>query len=217
MSLNTSIINGTEYSDLKPSPTRRTTTSSSAIDVPATRAARSRRRSRRRRLDPAGLGIDKTKPSAPKDLKAPSHRSSTQVKLTWEASTDNVAVNNYVVRRAGKDIKTLDGDLLSYTDTGAQPGVTNSYRVVARDAAGNVSSESNQAKAKTPNALAPDRLRRADRVPELAGRLLLAGEIGGRGAGRARRARLRDRSIRRVEPGIVERRDRVAGVVAHRR
>ena len=147
-SLNTSLIKGTAYSDLNTESDRTYTYELYAIDGAGNKSGKVTTKVK----TPKGSdsdGIDKTKPSAPKDLKAVA-QASTQVKLTWQASTDNVAVNNYVVRRAGKDIKTLDGDLLSYTDTGAQPGVTNSYRVVARDAAGNVSSESNQAKAKTP-------------------------------------------------------------------
>ena len=48
--------------------------------------------------------------------------SSTQVKLTWEASTDNVGVKDYVLRREGVDFQTVDAPTLTFTDTNAVPG-----------------------------------------------------------------------------------------------
>ena len=76
--------------------------------------------------------------------------SSTQVKLTWEASTDNVGVKDYVLRRNDVEFQTVDAPTLTFTDTNAVPGSGNKYRLVARDAAGNVSPLSTTAKANTP-------------------------------------------------------------------
>ena len=85
----------------------------------------------------------------PKNLKAVP-LSSTQVRLTWEASTDNVGVKDYVLRRNGVEFQTVDAPSLTFTDTNAVPDSANNYRVVARDAAGNVSGLSTTAKAITP-------------------------------------------------------------------
>ncbi|MCQ4206114.1 discoidin domain-containing protein [Streptomyces longispororuber] len=65
-----------------------------------------------------------------------------QVKLTWQASTDNVKVTAYDVYAGGTLLKSVAGDVTSYTDT--QPAsATVTYTVRAKDAAGNQSSSSN--------------------------------------------------------------------------
>lgn len=65
-----------------------------------------------------------------------------QVKLDWRASTDNVKVTAYDIYANGKLLKSLAGDVTSYTDT--QPAsATVTYHVRAKDAAGNQSANSN--------------------------------------------------------------------------
>jgi chitodextrinase len=80
---------------------------------------------------------DTTPPSQPTGLTA-IVAGSTGANLSWSASTDNVGVTGYIVRRNGAQIATPA--TTSYADTGLSPATTYSYTVAARDAAGNVSS-----------------------------------------------------------------------------
>ncbi|MFJ8686631.1 discoidin domain-containing protein [Micromonospora wenchangensis] len=84
---------------------------------------------------------DTTAPTAPGNL-AWTQPASGQVRLTWTASTDNVGVTGYEVWANGTLRTTVGGSTLTYTDN--QPdSATVSYQVRARDAAGNVSANSN--------------------------------------------------------------------------
>jgi cellulose 1,4-beta-cellobiosidase len=65
---------------------------------------------------------------------------STAANLSWSASTDNVGVTGYIVRRNGVQVATPAAT--SYTDTGLSAGATYGYTVAARDAAGNISPDS---------------------------------------------------------------------------
>src|SRR5438034_260291 len=85
------------------------------------------------------LPLDTTAPSTPTELLA-SAVSSSQINLSWGASTDNVKVTRYIVRRDGVKIATPVST--SYADTGLSPATTYSYTVAARDAAGNISPNS---------------------------------------------------------------------------
>src|SRR6266700_162124 len=60
--------------------------------------------------------------------------------LSWNASTDNVGVTGYIVRRNGVQVATPA--TTSYADTGLSAATTYSYTVAARDAAGNISADS---------------------------------------------------------------------------
>jgi chitodextrinase len=82
---------------------------------------------------------DDTAPSAPTGLQAVA--SSSQVNLSWTASTDNVGVTGYAVFRDGTQIATAPST--SYSDTGVSPSTTYSYVVKALDARGNISEPSN--------------------------------------------------------------------------
>ena len=84
---------------------------------------------------------DTTKPSAPPNLQAVAG-SSVQVNLTWDESTDDVAVAHYKIYRDNHLIATVD-PTTSYSDT-VLPG-TYSYVVRADDAATNLSDPSNTA------------------------------------------------------------------------
>ncbi|NEE10299.1 hypothetical protein G3M58_28095, partial [Streptomyces sp. SID7499] len=64
-----------------------------------------------------------------------------QIRLTWEASTDDKGVAGYDVYANNALLTSVAGDVTTYTDTRpAGQGV--SYFVRARDAAGNVSADS---------------------------------------------------------------------------
>src|SRR5438132_30793 len=89
---------------------------------------------------------DLTPPSVPTNLSA-SAVSSSQINLSWTASTDNVGVAGYTIYRGGLQIGTTS--LTSYSDTSLSPSTTYSYTVAAYDAAGNVSALSAAAGATT--------------------------------------------------------------------
>jgi chitodextrinase len=93
---------------------------------------------------------DTTAPSIPTGLTA-NAVSSSQINLTWTASTDNVAVTGYRVRRDGVLLVTL-GNVTTYQDTGLTAGTSYTYTVRALDAAGNVSALSSPASATTQSA-----------------------------------------------------------------
>jgi len=100
-----------------------------------------------------GSGSDTTPPSVPGNLTATA-TSTTQISLTWSASTDNVGVTGYRVERcqgAGcsnfAQVATPTGT--SFGDSGLIPGTAYQYRVRAADAAGNLSAYSTVATATT--------------------------------------------------------------------
>jgi arylsulfatase A-like enzyme len=88
-------------------------------------------------------------PSIPTGL-AGNAISSTEVDLSWLASTDNFAVTGYTVYRDGVSIGTTDGATLSFVDTGVTSGITYTYTVDAFDAAGNHSAQSAGVQVTTP-------------------------------------------------------------------
>lgn len=81
---------------------------------------------------------DQTAPSTPGSFKASSSTTSS-VTLTWTASTDNVGVTAYKLKRGGTLIATITPPTLTYTDSGLNPNTTYSYSLQATDAAGNLS------------------------------------------------------------------------------
>jgi CARDB/F5/8 type C domain len=88
-----------------------------------------------------GTSGDTQAPSAPSNL-AYTLPASGQVKLTWSAASDNVAVTGYEVFANGSKVATTAGSTLTYTDS--QPdSATVAYFVRAVDAAGNESGNSN--------------------------------------------------------------------------
>ncbi|MEV1024260.1 discoidin domain-containing protein [Streptomyces sp. NPDC050264] len=88
-----------------------------------------------------GESGDTQAPTAPGNL-AFTEATKGQVKLTWQASTDNVKVTSYDLYANGTLLKSVAGDVTSYTDT--QPAsATVTYTVRAKDAAGNQSANSN--------------------------------------------------------------------------
>ncbi|MDR6842946.1 chitinase [Pseudoxanthomonas sacheonensis] len=92
---------------------------------------------------------DTTAPSAPTGLAASSVTSSS-VTLTWTASTDNAGgsgIAGYDVYRNGSLVGSPTG--VGYTDSGLSAATAYSYRVRARDNAGNASAQGTQISAMT--------------------------------------------------------------------
>src|SRR5256714_9985345 len=85
---------------------------------------------------------DTTPPSVPTGLTA-SALSSSQINLSWAASSDNVGVSGYRGFPHGAQIATTSAT--SFTNTGLSPSTTYSYAVAAFDAAGNLRSEERRA------------------------------------------------------------------------
>lgn len=82
---------------------------------------------------------DTTPPSIPIGLSATAV-SSSQINLTWAASTDNVGVAGYKVYRGGSQVGT--STTTTFADTGLSPSTTYAYTVAAYDATGNTSAQS---------------------------------------------------------------------------
>src|SRR3989440_212204 len=97
---------------------------------------------------------DTTPPSVPTGLTA-SAVSSSQINLSWAASSDNVGVSGYRVFRDGAQIATTSTTF--FANTGLSPSTTYSYAVAAFDAAGNLSAQSSPASATTPAARSAER------------------------------------------------------------
>ena len=87
-------------------------------------------------LDPP----DTQAPSAPTNLVA-SNTTQTTTDLSWNASSDNVGVTSYDVYQGATLIASIPG--LAYQVTGLTPGTFYSFSVRAKDAAGNISGDSN--------------------------------------------------------------------------
>ncbi len=83
--------------------------------------------------------VDVTPPSIPSGLQAASI-SATSVKLSWSASTDDVAVAGYQIFRNGAQVGTSNA--ANYVDTGLAALTSYSYTVAAYDGSNNVSAPS---------------------------------------------------------------------------
>ena len=77
---------------------------------------------------------DLTAPSTPTSLQGTTI-STSQINLSWNASTDNVGVTGYKIYRDGIQITTTANT--TFQDAGLSPSTTYSYTVSAYDAAGN--------------------------------------------------------------------------------
>ncbi|MEU4896446.1 discoidin domain-containing protein [Streptomyces sp. NPDC044780] len=93
-------------------------------------------------LEVYGLATGDTQaPSAPAHL-ALTEPSTGQIRLTWDAATDDTGVTAYDIYADGDLLTSVGGDVTTYTDT-RPAGTRVSYFVRARDAAGNQSANSN--------------------------------------------------------------------------
>lgn len=96
---------------------------------------------------------DVVAPTVPTGLQATAV-SSSQINLSWNASTDNSGVMQsgvavYRIRRGGMFLADVNAPTLTYSNTGLSPSTNYSYTVAARDAAGNESAQSGSANATT--------------------------------------------------------------------
>jgi len=85
---------------------------------------------------------DTQNPTDPSSLAVTFNANGHYVSLTWTASTDNVAVDHYVISRGGVQLST--SKTARFFDMRISDGQLYSYTVTAVDAAGNVSGASNQ-------------------------------------------------------------------------
>ncbi|MFD0713118.1 Ig-like domain-containing protein [Paenibacillus sp. GCM10027626] len=92
--------------------------------------------------------LDDEPPTAPADLQV-TGVSDTSVKLSWTASTDNVAVTGYTVFKDGAAAAVVGGTATEASIVGLTPKTSYRFTVKARDAAGNVSAASNEVTATT--------------------------------------------------------------------
>lgn len=90
---------------------------------------------------------------------------SSQINLSWTASTDNVGVTGYKVYRNGQLVNSLNS--LTYSDTGLTASTTYSYTISAYDAAGNESNQSIPASAITLASFKPSDLNQDAKVNQL--------------------------------------------------
>jgi chitodextrinase len=102
----------------------------------------------KRRAAPGGSGApgDVEAPSVPQNLSATAV-SSSQIDLTWDASTDNVGVAGYNIYR--DDVLVDTSPTNSYSDTGLASETSYEYEVSAFDAAANESARSDPDSATT--------------------------------------------------------------------
>ena len=94
---------------------------------------------------------DTTAPSTPTNLSASAN--GTQISLNWSASTDNIAVSQYLIERsvsANSGFSQIANSATkSYTDSGLNAGTTYYYRIKAQDTSSNNSAYSSTANATT--------------------------------------------------------------------
>lgn len=102
-------------------------------------------------LTKAVATTDTNSPSTPSGLTAVAI-SPSQINLTWQASTDNVAVTGYKIFRNGVQIGTSAGT--TYSDSSLTASNVYGYTVSAYDAAGNNSGQSSSASTITTNSAA---------------------------------------------------------------
>jgi hypothetical protein len=91
-------------------------------------------------------GADTLSPTVPTGLTA-TPISSTQINLSWTASTDNVGVTGYKVYRGG--VLVGNPATTTYSDIGLTASTSYSYTLAACDAANNCSAQSNPVSATT--------------------------------------------------------------------
>ncbi|NDI35829.1 glycosyl hydrolase family 18 protein [Chengkuizengella sediminis] len=89
-------------------------------------------------LDSGGVP-DNEAPTVPSNLRVTS-KTSSSISLVWDASTDNVGVTGYIVTYGNQSINVGS---LNATISGLAPNTSYTFTVKAKDAAGNVSVQSN--------------------------------------------------------------------------
>ncbi|MEM9521893.1 MAG: discoidin domain-containing protein [Actinomycetota bacterium] len=87
------------------------------------------------------VGTDASGPTAPTNVSV-RRESNGSITVAWDASTDNIGIDAYLVYRDTTYVDFTDEDLLDFNDTGVVAGVRYRYYVRARDEAGNLSAPS---------------------------------------------------------------------------
>jgi chitodextrinase len=100
-------------------------------------------------VDTSFIATDTSAPTTPTGVTA-TPQSSTEIRVAWPASTDNVGVTGYTVYRDGAFLVGLPPSTLSFIDTSLGPSSTHAYTVDAFDGAGNHSAESEAVSTATP-------------------------------------------------------------------
>jgi chitinase len=95
---------------------------------------------------------DRTPPTAPTNLVVTA-TTPDSVSLSWGSSTDNSGRFNYLICCAGSTVTVSQGQT-SHTLEGLKSGATYTFRVYAKDAAGNISKASNAVTVTLPGTLA---------------------------------------------------------------
>ncbi len=114
----------------------------------------------------SAITVDTQNPTTPTGLVSTAV-SSSQINLSWVASTDNIGVAGYYVYKNGTILVSTTA--LSYSNTGLTAGTAYTYTVAAFDAAGNVSAQSSSVTVSTQVA--------ADTVPPAAINTLSASNL----------------------------------------
>ena len=96
--------------------------------------------------------LDSLAPATPAGLTAGVKSAPDRVELAWSAASDDVGVTGYEVSRDGVVLAVVAGT--THVDTAPRVAVTHSYRVRARDAAGNWSAPATVT-ARVPDTVAP--------------------------------------------------------------
>ena len=89
-------------------------------------------------IEYTGLSSDQTAPTSPTNLKA-SNIGTKSLTLNWTASTDNVGVTNYLIYKESILLEIVDSNVFSFPVAGLTAGTSYNFSVIARDAAGNLS------------------------------------------------------------------------------
>ncbi|MBK9219534.1 MAG: fibronectin type III domain-containing protein [Uliginosibacterium sp.] len=103
----------------------------------------------------SGVVADTQAPSVPTGLKLDG-ATQNSLSLSWQASSDNLAVTRYELYRDGALLTTLSANTRSYVNTGLSAVTSYRYAVLARDAAGNASALSASLSAATLGQVAQD-------------------------------------------------------------
>jgi chitodextrinase len=111
---------------------------------------------------------DLTPPSVPTGLSSAAV-SSSQINLTWNASTDNIALAGYKIYRDNLEIATSATN--AYSNTGLTASTTYTYAVAAYDYSGNTSGRSASSSATTFTAVTP--------APTTTAKIIVVGNANG--------------------------------------
>ena len=126
-------VTGLSYVDTGLTPSTAYSYTVSAVDAAGNRSAVSAAAT----VTTPAAAADTTAPTKPGSFTATA-ASTTQINLSWTASTDAVGVTGYTITRNGTTVTTTATGT-SYSDTGRAAGTTYSYTISAHDAAGNAS------------------------------------------------------------------------------